>query len=78
MQKNNGNFSKEDIQKLAQSEAGKQLMALLQNQYSATADAVRSSAQSGDMEQAKKALSALLSDPSAQRRLRQLEEQQYE
>ena len=78
MQKNNGNFSKEDIQKLAQSEAGKQLMALLQNQYSATTDAVRSSAQSGDMERAKKALSALLSDPNAQRLLRQLEEQQYE
>lgn len=78
MQKNNGNFSKEDIQKLAQSDAGKQLMALLQSQHSATAEAVRSSARAGDMEQAKKALSALLNDPTAQRLLRQLEEQQHE
>ena len=51
---------------------------MLQNQHSATAEAVRNSARSGDMEQAKKALSALLSDPNAQRLLRQLEEQQHE
>ena len=53
-------------------------MALLQSQHSATAEAVRSSARAGDMEQAKKALSALLNDPTAQRLLRQLEEQQHE
>ena len=78
MQKNYGKFSREDIQKLAQSEAGKELMAMLQNQHSATAEAVRNSTRSGDMEQAKKALSALLSDPNAQRLLRQLEELQHE
>lgn len=76
MEKNNGNFSMDDVKRLAQSDAGKQLMALLQNSHSATGDVIRSSAQSGDMEQAKKALRAFLSDPQAQSLLRQLEEEQ--
>ncbi len=77
MEKNNNNFSMEDMKRLAQSDAGKQLMAMLQSSHGSTADAVRTSAQAGDMEQAKKALAAFLSDPKAQALLKQLEEQQH-
>ncbi len=77
MEKNNNNFSMEDMKRLAQSEAGKQLMAMLGGSHGATAEAVRSSAQAGDMEQAKKALAAFLSDPKAQVLLKKLEEQQH-
>lgn len=76
MGKNNGNFSMEEIKRLAQSDAGRQLMAMLEGSHGA-ADAVRSSVQSGDMEQAKNALSAFLSDPKAQALLRQLEENSH-
>ena len=77
MEKNNGNFSMEEIKRLAQSDAGRQLMALLETQHGAAADTVRSSVHSGDMEQAKKALSAFLSDPKAQALLHQLEENSH-
>ena len=76
MGKNNGNFSMEEMKRLAQSDAGKQLMAILANSQDDTSDKVRSSMASGDMEQAKKALSAFLSDPKAQALLRQLEAEQ--
>ena len=74
MEKNNGNFSMEEIKRLAQSDTGKQLMAMLASSHGDTSDKVRSSMASGDIEQAKKALSAFLSDPKAQALLRQLEE----
>lgn len=74
MEKNNGNFSPEEIKKLASSPAGRQLMAMLAANHSDAAQTVRSSMASGDMEQAKKALGAFLSDPKAQALLRQLEE----
>ena len=77
MEKNNGNFSMEEIKRLAQSDAGRQLMALLESNHGATSDAVRSSIQSGDMEQAKNALSAFLSDPKAKALLHQLEENSH-
>ena len=76
MEKNNGNFSMDDVKRLAQSDAGKQLMALLQSSHSATGDAIRGSAQAGNMEQAQQALRAFLADPRAQALLRQLEEDQ--
>ena len=75
MKQNNGNFSKEEIQRLAQSDAGRKLMQLLEGSHSKASDTVRSSMQSGDMEQAKQAIQAFLSDPKAQALLKQLEEQ---
>ena len=52
-------------------------MAMLASNHGDTSDRVRSSMASGDMEQAKKALSAFLSDPKAQALLRQLEEEKH-
>ena len=77
MEKNNGTFSMEDMKKLANSDAGRQLMAMLQASHGSTAEAVRKNMASGDAEQAKKALAAFLADPKAQALLRQLEETQH-
>lgn len=77
MEKNNGNFSMEQIQHLAQTDAAKKLMALLEESNSAASQTIRNSAKTGDMEQAKKSLSAFLADPRAQALLRQLEDQQH-
>ena len=73
MKQNNGNFSMEDIQRLAQSDIGRQLMQLLENNHSNASNAVRSSMESGDTEQARQAIQAFLSDPKARALLKQLE-----
>lgn len=72
MEKNKGNFSTEDLKKLAQSDAGKRLMSMLGTD---TAAAVRESAARGDLRQAQQALSTFLSDPRAKALLQQLQEQ---
>ena len=74
MEQNHKNFSRDDLQKLMQSPTGRKLMAMLANQHSDAANAVRSSMAQGNTEQAKKALSAFLSDPQVQALLRQLED----
>lgn len=73
MRKNEDDFSAEKIRQLAQSDAGRRLMAMLEG--SDAANTVRAGAQSGDMEQAKRAVSAFLNDPAARALLKKLEEQ---
>ncbi len=63
------------LMKLAQSPAGKQLIAMLQaSGGSALQDAMKK-ASAGDYTQAKAALASLLNNPQAQALLKQLEEQ---
>lgn len=64
----------QQLRKLAQSDAGKQLMDALQRSGSDTRKAAALAA-SGNMDQAKQALSSLLRDPEIQKLLQQLEEQ---
>ena len=68
MNKNSGNFSAEDVKKFAQSDAGRQLMALLQQKDS---DAVRQ-AQAGNYEEALTRLSGILDSPEAKQLLKNL------
>ena len=77
MEKNYGNLSTEAMKNLANTDAGPQLLAMLATNHSDAARNVRSSMASGDMDQAKKALSAFLSDPKTQALLRQLEENSH-
>lgn len=77
MQKNFDDFSMQEALRLAKSDAGQQLLALL---HSSHGDAVRSAmdcAKAGDMVQAQQALSAFLSDPQAQALLKQLQEDRH-
>ena len=60
--------------KLANSPAGQQLFALLQKNGGSELQSAVTQASAGNYEQAKNALSNLLSDPQAQALLKQLEE----
>lgn len=62
-----------DLMKLAQSPAGQQLLALLQNADNGALEDAVTQASAGNMAGAKDALSALLSSPQAQALLKQME-----
>ena len=72
MEKNNPNFSMEEVLKLAKSPAGQQLMAMLRQQDSAKLEQAAAQAKAGDYSQASQTLSALLSSPEAQKLMKQL------
>ncbi len=62
-----------DLMKLAQSPAGQQLLTMLQNSNDPALENAMSQASAGNMAEAKKALSSLLSSPQAQALLKQME-----
>ena len=68
----NGNFSVEDAMRLAQSNAGKQLIAMLQQADTGIVQSAMDHAAAGDYEKAKQALSSFLSSPEAKQLLEQL------
>ena len=72
MEKNNPNFSMEEVLKLAKSPAGQQLMAMLRQQDSAKLEQSAAQAKAGDYSQASQTLSAMLSSPEAQKLMKQL------
>ena len=74
MQKNSQAFSMQDAQRLANSDAGQQLLALLQSSGGNELQAAISQASKGSYDQAKQTLSALLASQEAQDLLKQLEE----
>lgn len=63
-----------ELMKLAQSPAGQQLLAMLQNAKGGALENAFAQASAGNMEAAKNALSPLLSTPQAQTLLKQMEE----
>lgn len=62
----------QEAMRMAQSPAGQQLLRLLQQGNSQVLQQAMNNAASGDYESAKKALSAVLNDPQAQRLLKQM------
>ena len=72
MEKNFQNFSVQEAMKLAKSDAGKQLIALLQQQNGAQIQNAMEQANSGNIEQAKQTLSNILDNPQARALLQQL------
>lgn len=70
-----GTISGEQIQeamKLAQSDAGRQLYALLQQTQGQQLQSAMEQASAGNYDAVKKALSTMLSDPQAQKLLKQM------
>lgn len=65
-------FSIQDAMKLAQSDAGKQLLALLQQRQSNTLNSAMEQAASGDYQQVKQTVSGLIADPDIKALLDQL------
>ena len=73
MQQKGDNFSIEEVKRLANSDAGRQLMALLRGSHPEALQA----AKSGDLEGAKNALASLFSDPKAQEILTKMQEESH-
>ena len=70
MQKNSQNFSMQEALRLAHSDAGQRLLAMLS---AAGGDSLKKAAAQGDVEAVKKSLGPLLQDPAFQALLKQLE-----
>jgi len=71
MQNNSQNFSMQDIMRIAQSPAGRQLLTLLQGNP-AELDRVTKLASVGNINQAKEILQQMISSEDAQKIMRQL------
>ncbi len=72
MQQNSGNFSMETAMRLMNTDAGKKLLALLQSSRDPGIQGAMEQAARGDLEQAKKSLSAITASQEVQALLRQL------
>ena len=72
MQKNSQDFSMQEALRLAKSPAGQQLLAMLQRADAEKIRQVMDQASAGDIDQAKKSISALLDTPEAKALLAQL------
>ena len=73
MQKNSQNFSMQEAMRLAKSDAGQKLLALLQQTDSNTLKQAADQAASGDYNHARQTLSSLLGSEEIQKLLKQLE-----
>ena len=72
MQKNSDNFSMQEAIRLAQSEAGQQLRAMLRAQNGDVLNKAMDQAAAGDYSQARQTLSALLASPQVRAMLEQM------
>lgn len=72
MKKNSEGFSMQDAYRLAQSDTGKQLIALLQSQNSETIGKAVAQANAGDTDAAQQTLSQLLRSPQVRALMEQL------
>lgn len=72
MQKKSEDFSMQEVMRLAESPAGRQLLAMLQRADSDRVQQAADMAAAGDYAQAAKALQSMLSSPEAQALLKQL------
>lgn len=67
-----GNFSVEDAKRIAQSEAGQKLIAMLQQANGNQLQDAMQQASAGNYDQVKQTLSTLMSSPEAQALLKEL------
>ncbi len=72
MRKNSNDFSMQEAMRLAQSEAGQQLMAALRAQNTDAVSQAMEQAAAGDLEKARQSMTSLLASPQIQALLEQL------
>lgn len=72
MEKKFQDFSMDEVMRLAKSPAGKQLLAMLQQQNSGQLQQAVTQAKTGDYANASKTLNDMLSSPEAQKLLKEL------
>ncbi len=73
MKNNSSDFSMQEAMRLAQSDAGQQLLAMFARMDSAKQAQAAAQAEAGDYAQLKHTLAELLSSPQAQTLIRQME-----
>ena len=73
MKKNSSDFSMQEAMRLANSDAGRQLLAMFAQMDEGKREQAAAQAAAGDFQQASKTLSELLSSPQARELLKQLE-----
>ena len=78
MHKNSDNFSIQDAMRLAKSDTGQQLFAMLKEQNGGAVDQAMEQAAAGDFDQVKQTLSELLSSPQLRAMLEQIGRQNNE
>lgn len=78
MEKNFQNFSMQEAMKLAKTDAGKQLIALLQQQNETEIQTAMAQAHAGNMDAAKDALRSILENPQTRAILQQLGRERHE
>ena len=78
MKQNSDQFSMQEAMRLAQSEAGQQLFALLRAQNGNAIDQAMTQAAAGDYTQAKQTLASLLASPQVKAMLEQMGRAQNE
>ena len=78
MAQNNHSFSMEEAQRLAQTDAGQKLLALIQAQNSPQLQTAIRQASNGDYAQLKQTLGSLMASAEAQALLKQLESKRHE
>lgn len=78
MQKNSNEFSMQDALRLAQSEVGQQLYAMLKSQNAEVVSKAMEQAASGDYTQVKETLSTLLSSPQIRSMLEKMGRNDHE
>ena len=72
MLKNSDNFSMQEAQRLANSDAGQQLLALLKQEHGTQLQRAMDQAGAGEYEKVQQTLGSMLSTPQVQALLRQL------
>ena len=72
MQKNSQNFSMQEAMRIANSDAGKRLLAIMQQSDSASLQKAMNQASAGNYEVAQKALASFLSSQEVQALLKEL------
>lgn len=72
MQNKQENFSMQDAMRLANSPAGKELLALLKESSDGTVEQARKQAEHGDFEQVKKTLAEVMKNPNVQKLLEEM------
>ena len=77
MEKKYDGFSMQEAMRLAQSDAGKELLQILQQKHGTAAKTAMDRAKEGDLKQAQQAIQGLLSDPKVQMLLQQLKEEPH-
>ena len=78
MEKNFQNFSAQEAMKLAKTDAGKQLIAFLQQQNANEIQNAMTQASAGNMDAAKQTLSKILQNPQAREMLEKLGREKHE